>query len=56
MSSNVVKFHMLGRDLLDLILPMFDLSPQQFLLLTFDEHVVAVLELLEWIHWHYAFT
>jgi hypothetical protein len=56
MNNNTVKFHMLGRDLLDSILPIFDLSLLQFLLLTFDEHVVAGLELLEWIHWHYAFT
>jgi hypothetical protein len=56
MNNNITNFHMLDRGLLDSILPIFSLLLLQFLLLTFDEHVVAGLELLEWIHWHYAFT
>jgi hypothetical protein len=55
-NNNATKFHMLGRDLIDSILPIIDISLLQFLLLTFDEHVVAGLELLERLHWHYAFT
>jgi hypothetical protein len=56
MNNNTAKFHMSGRDLLDSIIPIFYLPLLQFLLLTFDEHVVAGLELLEWLHCHYAFT
>jgi hypothetical protein len=56
MNDNITNFHMLDRVLLDSILPIFSLLLLQSLLLTFDEHVVAGLELLEWLHWNYAFT
>jgi hypothetical protein len=56
MNHNTAKFNMLGGDFLESILPIFDPSLLHFLQLTFDEHVVAGLELLDWLHWHYAFT
>lgn len=56
MNYNAAKLNMLGRYLLESMIHVFDPSLLHFLQLTFDEHVVAGLELLDWLHWHYAFT
>jgi hypothetical protein len=56
MNNNCVIFHMMGRGLLDLILPIFGLLLLQFMLLIFYEHVIVGLELHGWLHWHYDFT
>jgi len=56
MNHNVAKFNMLGGDLLDLVLSIFDSSLLHFLQLNYDEHVVTGLDLLDWYYWHYAFT
>jgi hypothetical protein len=50
MNNNAAKFNMLGKYFLESILPTFDPSQLHFLQSTFDENVVACLELLDWIH------
>jgi hypothetical protein len=56
MNNNTVKFNLLSGDLLESILPIFHPSLLHSLQLAFNEHVIAGLELLDWLHWHYAYT
>jgi hypothetical protein len=56
MNNNMVKFNLLGGDLIELILPILHPSLLHFMQLNFNEHMIAGLELFDWLHWHYAYT
>jgi len=55
-NHDVTKFNLLGGDLLESILSISHPSLLHSLELTFNEHVVAGLELLDWLPWNYTYT
>jgi hypothetical protein len=50
LNHNITKFNLLGGDLVESILPIFHPLPIHSLRLTFNEHMVVGLELLDWLH------